>query len=65
MDDDPTLSAIDNIPDSTQRLIMKNYYSMLSTDMNENLLNTFVDPEYGQMGVNVGNKDDWSSLYSW
>lgn len=65
LDDDPTLSAIDNIPDSTQRLIMKNYYSMLSTDMNENLLNTFVDPEYGQMGVNVGSKDDWSSLYSW
>ena len=65
MDDDLTLSAIDNIPDSTQRLIMKNYYSMLSTDMNENLLNTFVDPEYGQMGVNVGSKDDWSSLYSW
>lgn len=58
---DSALSAIESIPDSTQRLIMKSYYNMIGASDYDPLGSlmgpTFENPEE--------NKEDWSDLYSW
>ena len=60
LDDDPTLEAIDAIPDSTQRLLLKNYYSMVNKGNGENILEPMLASSYQSDSDN-----DWSNLYSW
>ena len=59
LDEDEFEASLDSIPDSTQRLILKNYYDMI--DANDPL-GSLVDPgaNFAQAG-----KEDWSNLYSW
>ena len=60
LDDDPALEAIDAIPDSTQRLLLKNYYSMVNKGNGENILEPMLASSYQSDSDN-----DWSNLYSW
>ena len=60
IDDDPIIAAIDNIPDSTQRLLLKNYYSMMNTDIDENILEPMMAPTFES-----DSETDWGNLYSW
>nr|DAH50588.1 MAG TPA: large terminase [Caudoviricetes sp.] len=60
LDDDPALEAIDAIPDSTQRLLLKNYYSMVNRGSGENILEPMLASSYQSESDN-----DWSNLYSW
>ena len=60
LDDDPALEAIDAIPDSTQRLLLKNYYSMVNRGSGENVLEPMLASSYQSDSDN-----DWSNLYSW
>ena len=60
LDDDPALEAIDAIPDSTQRLLLKNYYSMVNRGNGENILEPMLASSYQSDSDN-----DWSNLYSW
>lgn len=60
LDDDPALEAIDAIPDSTQRLLLKNYYSMVNKGNGENILEPMLASSYQS-----DSDSDWSNLYSW
>ena len=60
LDDDPALEAIDAIPDSTQRLLLKNYYSMVNKGNGENILEPMLVSSYQS-----DSDSDWSNLYSW
>lgn len=59
MDDDEDAdinSVIDSIPESTSRLLLKNYYSLIGDNGNDIMVD-LLHPEYAD------SDDDWSSLY--
>lgn len=59
LEEDEALAAIESIPDSTQRLILRNYYDMLDADTSsplEQMMKSSFAPD---------EKEDWASLYSW
>lgn len=65
-DDDEALAAIDAIPDSTQRLLLKNYHYLMNLDSDmENPLDSLVGPSFAMAGNGDRDEDDWSSLYNW
>lgn len=58
--DDEIEESINNIPDSTQRLILKNYYAMLNYDTEEDPIPALLDPT--NIAVHQP-EEDWSTLY--
>lgn len=64
--DDDTDIAIDNIPDSTQRMILRNYYSMLNMDSDLDPMEQMLKPTFATTSDGYNRSDDdWSNLYSW
>lgn len=59
-EDDPEYSVIDSISDSTQRLLLKNSYAMLSNSPDGDL-ESLLRPSF----VDANGQSDWSDLYSY
>lgn len=62
-DDDDPLAALENIPDSTQRLLLRNYHAMMNMDDSEDPIQNLLQPTFAQNGYDDG--EDWSSLYQY
>ena len=61
--EDEALNAIESIPDSTQRMILRNYFDML--DAGGSPLDDLMAPTWPSDNLPASAKADWSSLYSW
>jgi hypothetical protein len=66
-EDEGALAAIEAIPDSTQRLILKNYYSLLDSGQTDSLSQLLGPswPDDSRDDPTAADKADWSNLYSW
>ena len=62
MEDDDMMETLDKIPDSTQRLLLKNYYSMLNMS-DDDPISSLLQPD--NIGLGVQQEEDWSTLYSY
>lgn len=65
--DDDTDEAISRIPDSTERMMLRNYYSLLNMDDMLDPMEQMMQPTFAgnpDDGYDRSN-DDWSNLYSW
>lgn len=60
-EENPLSAVIDTMPDSTQRLLLKNYLSLMDMDDDQDPIENLLRP------VPVGNRDteDWTTLYKW
>lgn len=68
-DEDEYGKALDNIPDSTQRLLMKNYYAMLGMDDSpeDHILDLLAPMRQVERGIDEydRSREDWSTLYKY
>ena len=69
-DEDEFGKSLDNIPDSTQRLLMKNYYSMMSIaedDPKSHVLDLLEPVRRRERGIDDYDREneDWSTLYKY
>lgn len=62
MEDDDMMETLDKIPDSTQRLLLKNYYSMLNMS-DDDPVSSLLQPD--NIGLGVQQEEDWASLYKY
>ena len=60
-DEDSPLAALDAIPDSTKRLLMKNYHSLLNMDYNDDPIANLLQPQY----AGFENEESWPDLYKY
>lgn len=63
LEEDEALAAIEAIPDSTQRLILKNYYDMLDAGGGDSL-ESLLGPSWPSE-ESAAEQADWSSLYKY
>lgn len=62
-DDNDPLAALENIPDSTQRLLLRNYHAMMNMDDSEDPIQNLLQPTFVQNSYD--DSEDWSSLYQY
>ena len=65
--DDDTDNLIEQIPNNTERMILRNYYSLLNMESDLDPMEQLMRPTFPVTsdGEYDRSKEDWSTLYSW